>query len=141
LHRSDPENWLELSGLKTAELLIRQNDAEFKYYLDRYKYAERYPQQSQTAYRQQGETFILELEKRLQQQCYLSSRHFALADAAILPFIRQFAAVEPQWFQNAPYRHVQNWLNQFCASGRFQTIMQKYPLWQPGTAACRFPDC
>ena len=45
LARNDPDNWLG-TGKSVQELpgqLVNRNDFEFKYYLDRYKYADRYP--------------------------------------------------------------------------------------------------
>jgi glutathione S-transferase len=36
----------------------------------------------------------MELERRLSHHLYLCGDHFSLADAALLPFIQQFAAVD-----------------------------------------------
>ncbi len=33
-----------------------------------------------------------------------------IADAALLPLMRQFAGVEPQWFAEAAYPRVRSWL-------------------------------
>ena len=103
LQQNDPEHWLKVAGLDHAKALIRGNDELFKYYLDRYKYADRYPAYSELYYRQQGELFLADLESLLTQRTYLSGDQFSLADAAILPFIRQFCAVEPAWFKDSPY--------------------------------------
>lgn len=54
LQQHDPEHWLEQDWLKQTKQLIQRNDGEFKYYLDRYKYADRYPERSELEYRQQG---------------------------------------------------------------------------------------
>lgn len=54
LQQNDPEHWLKVSCLANAKALIRRNDEQFKYYLDRYKYADRYPAYSELYYRQQG---------------------------------------------------------------------------------------
>ena len=51
LEQSDTDNWLG----DINQSLIDNNDQEFKYWLDRYKYADRHPEQSAQYYRQQGE--------------------------------------------------------------------------------------
>ena len=66
LREYDPDGWLGVASDETM-MCIRKNDSEFKYYLDRYKYHQRYPQQSQYEYRQQAESFLQELEQRLHQ--------------------------------------------------------------------------
>ena len=45
LRQSDPESWLVTASQQVTltRQLIQQNDSEFKQYLDRYKYADRYP--------------------------------------------------------------------------------------------------
>ena len=112
--------------------MIQWNDGEFKYYLDRYKYADRYPECSGLEYREQGKLFLTELEWRLNQHLYLCGNHFSLADAAILPFIRQFAAVDTAWFETSPYPALKQWLNHFQSSPLFETVMTKYLPWKPG---------
>ena len=130
LQQNDPEHWLKAAGLDHAKALIRGNDEVFKYYLDRYKYADRYPAYSELYYRQQGELFLADLESLLTQSAYLCGEHFSLADAAILPFIRQFCAVEPAWFKDSPYPALRQWLNDFLASSLFEQVMTKYTYWQ-----------
>ncbi|MDO9168745.1 MAG: glutathione S-transferase [Methylobacter sp.] len=103
LRQNDAEHWLNSAWLQNAVQLIRRNDEEFKYHLDRYKYADRYPAYSELYYRQQGELFLTDLERRLNQSQFLCGDYFTLADAAILPFIRQFAAVNSAWFERSPY--------------------------------------
>lgn len=131
LQQNDPEHWLENDWLTQGKSLIEWNDSEFKYYLDRYKYSDRYPDFSAINYRQQAELFLTELEQRLNRHTYLCGDHFSLADAAILPFIRQFAAVDNVWFESAPYMSVQRWLNEFLASYLFKIVMTKYETWNP----------
>jgi glutathione S-transferase len=131
LAHNDPDHWIERTCLQDAEQLIRINDGEFKYYLDRYKYADRYPEYTVQYYRQQGESFLAQLEKRLNQNPFLCGAHFSLADAAILPFIRQFAAVDSDWFESMPYPAIKRWLNEFIASGLFVKVMSKHLPWQP----------
>lgn len=132
LAQHDPDHWLDEDTQESALELIQLNDGQFKYFLDRYKYADRYPQFSAQHYRQQAEQIIGKYELRLQRMPYLCGEQFGLADAAILPFIRQFAAVDPDWFTNAPYPALRVWLNKFLNSELFQRIMHQYPVWKPG---------
>lgn len=131
LQQHDPDNWLTSLNNDEIKQLIACNDGEFKQALDRYKYADRYPEFPESHYRQQGEVFLAALEQRLNQTEYLSSANFAIADAAILPFIRQFAAVDNDWFNRADYPKTRLWLQQCVASLLFTSIMGKYPVWQP----------
>lgn len=120
-------------------LLIQENDVSFKQALDRYKYADRFPEQSQQFYREQGEQFLAKLEQRLRHRKGLVADSLTLVDYAILPFIRQFALVDWDWFSQTDYVKLHHWLNQFLQSGLFKRIMQKYPPWQAGKAATVFP--
>ena len=130
LQQNDPEHWLKAAGLDHAKALIRGNDEPFKYYLDRYKYADQYPDYSELYYRQQGELFLADLESLLTQSVFLCGEQFSLADAAILPFIRQFCAVDPAWFKASPYPALRQWLNHFLASSLLEQVMTRYPYWQ-----------
>jgi glutathione S-transferase len=130
LAQNDPEHW-RTRDAETNDL-IQWNDGEFKYYLDRYKYAERYPEFSAAYYRGQAEAFLIELEKRVRIYGYLCRDSFSLADAAILPFIRQFAGVDNAWFQASAYQALNHWLTASLKSGLFIAVMAKYPVWTPG---------
>ncbi len=141
LSQSDPQHWLPLQEQQAAaKRLIDRNDGDFKYYLDRYKYADRYPEQSERDYREQGEKTLLELEHILQQQPYLLGNRLSSVDIAILPFIRQFASVDKAWFEQAPYPSIRAWLTQFLNSTLFQQIMVKRPTWQENDAVYLFPN-
>ncbi len=135
LQQSDPEKWL--TGIDKA--LISNNDNDFKYWLDRYKYADRHPEQSKHFYRQQGEQTLLMLEKRLEQSMYLTGENKGFTDIALFPFIRQFASVEISWFGQSPYPKVQAWLNELINSDLFITSMVKYKQWQQKDTTVLFP--
>ena len=130
LSQSDPENWLALDSHQEQSTLIEENDNEFKGWLDKYKYWDRYPEQSQQDYRMKAENFLSTLELRLQQNSYLLGDNMCMADIAIFPFIRQFAFVDKPWFDDADYPSVQRWLNQFLQSKLFEQVMVKQALWQ-----------
>jgi len=134
----DTNAWLSSWKNPAAQALVKRNDGEFKQALDRYKYADRYPEQPMAYYRQQAEVFLAELEHRLQNTCYLFSDHFSLIDAAIAPFVRQFAAVDAAWFNTSPYPLLRQWLQAFLASPLFKYIMQAYPVWTIGAEPLPF---
>ncbi|MFD2274112.1 glutathione S-transferase N-terminal domain-containing protein [Undibacterium arcticum] len=84
LARNDPQAWLGQDGVTEQDwALIARNDGQFKQDLDRYKYAERFPQQPAVIYRRQAETFLAELEHRLALQPWLGGQRPGLADFAI----------------------------------------------------------
>lgn len=129
LIQRDADDWMFLPQQPAIAALIAENDSTFKQALDRYKYPERYPQHPQSHYQQQGALFLQKLENLLQQNGYLLRATPCMADIAIFPFVRQFAAVNADWFAQAPYPHLQAWLNGWLESALFSAIMQKYPLW------------
>jgi len=51
----------------------------------------------------------------------------------MLPFVRQFAAVDSAWFASAPYPALRAWLERYTTSGLFSRVMQKFPVWKPGS--------
>jgi glutathione S-transferase len=126
LRQSDPSAWL--NNINYA--LIENNDGPFKQWLDRYKYADRYPEQSQQFYRQQGEQTLLMLEHALADSAFLSGNTVTLTDIAIFPFIRQFVSVEQGWFENAPYPNTRQWLDYLLTSELFQKTMHQYLPWK-----------
>lgn len=129
LQQHDPESWLQPENLQWQQL-IDANDGAFKQGLDRYKYPERFPEQPQIVYRTLGEVFLQKLEALLQAQPYLLGQQASVADVAIFPFIRQFAAVDAAWFSQSPYTEVARWLTAWVNSDLFTSIMQKYPVYQ-----------
>jgi glutathione S-transferase len=138
LQQHDPNGWanLPMESIAIAKQLITTNDREFKQSLDRYKYPNRFPEYPQEFYRQQAEQFLQVLESQLQQHLkptsqvsFLICDRQTLADAAIFPFIRQFAYVDINWFHTSPYPHLQRWLQWHEASSLFEFVMLKYPVW------------
>ncbi|WP_395603268.1 glutathione S-transferase [Pseudomonas sp. B21128] len=124
LAQNDPQDWLLGGDARIAEL-IEANDQVFKGHLNRYKYAERYPEQPMEVYRAEGEMFLRRLEELLEGRDYLLSDHPSLADVALLPFVRQFAHVDREWFAQTPYVRLQAWLQRFLESELFTSIMKK----------------
>lgn len=142
LAQHDPDNWYQsLSSEQHEQMLalIENNDGEFKYFLDRYKYADRYPEQDERFYREQGEKTLTRLEQLLTEHDCLLRDSWTLADIALLPFIRQFAFVDKDWFDSSPYPRVRAWLEAFLESDLFRSVMKKYPQWQEGDEPVGFP--
>jgi glutathione S-transferase len=124
LAQNDPDNWLLGGDSRIAEL-IEANDQAFKLHLNRYKYAERYPEQPMEVYRAEGALFLQRLDGLLEGRDYLLSDQPCLADIALLPFVRQFAHVDREWFAQTPYVRLQAWLQGFLESELFTAIMKK----------------
>jgi len=130
LDKNDPDHWWNKDDEEQVMDLVKKCDFDFKPDLDRYKYADRYPEQPQSIYRQKAECFLAELELRLENNRYLLHNRISYPDVAIFPFIRQFAMVDKPWFDRAPYPKLQSWLESFLSSVLFLSVMTKYPPWQ-----------
>ncbi|CAH0991246.1 hypothetical protein SIN8267_01348 [Sinobacterium norvegicum] len=132
LQQSDPKNLLyndDAGALAQMLALIHRADDEFKTQLEQYKQAKRYHEDNKEALRQRCEVFIAEIEQRLSLNPYLFGATISLADIAILPFLRQFARVDRQWYLQSPYPHLQQWLKQQLDSRVFSKAMKDFPLW------------
>ncbi|MBU2884615.1 glutathione S-transferase [Gilvimarinus agarilyticus] len=140
LAQSDPYNLLRPEVVKQANTLIEQNDSEFKYWLDRYKYADRHPELSQHEYRLRGEEFLQQLESRLADKRFLLADELTLADIGVMPFVRQFAHVERDTFYALPYPKLQQWLRAWLEHPLFIQAMTKYSPWQPEQLPVLFPS-
>lgn len=131
LSESDPQIWWNDQLAESVNRLIDENDDLFKDHLDQYKYWERFPQHSQSFYRNQCEIFLVQLEQRLANRPHLLANRITMADIAVFPFIRQFAMVDRQWFERSPYPKLRSWLEKFLASSLFLGVMKKSPPWAP----------
>lgn len=131
LQQGDPLGWadFDVKTLGAMDALIERNDHPFKDSLDRYKYADRHPQQPQQVYRAQAEPFLVDLESRLNKTSYLFGDRASYADIAIFPFVRQFSKVEQAWFDTSRYRALRAWLTLLTDGDLFQAIMAKYAPW------------
>ena len=137
LTQNDPDHWLGENNEHAldAEILIETNDYSFKEDLDRYKYADRHPEHSQEHYRTSCEEYIEELEDMLSESSYLLADQLSLADIGVFPFVRQFSLVDKEWFDQAPYPRVRQWLNTLIGTELFTVAFQKHELWQQGAPA------
>jgi len=126
LMRCDPEHWLT----RDASALIMANDVGFKSDLDGYKYPQRHARDPDV-HRARGLSFLYEIEARLSPGGQLHGAARGFADAAIMPFVRQYAAVDQSWFDTQPLPHVRTWLNGHLASDLFAATMIRTPPWSP----------
>lgn len=143
LERHDPEQWLapEEGSLEAMLSLIALFDKRFKFHLDRYKYPGRYVQENAETYVKEhqadGADYLNQLNT--QSRPYLFGNRVALADLAIMPFVRQFEQTDPTWFSQQPWPDLQNWLATLVNSKRFERCMQKYPKWTSRSPGVLFP--
>lgn len=141
LGRHDPAQWLTPPGASSAEMaaLIAANDGDFKRHLDRYKYPNRYVDESggdaagfELTHRTEAALWLAQLDARLGDG-WLFGTQPSLADMAILPFVRQFAHTDADWFAVQPWPRLRGWLAAFEASDLYAGVMQKHAAWQPAS--------
>lgn len=147
LYQADPLKWLTPSTVTLIEViaLVRQCDGRFKPLLDAYKYPIRIlggtdvdgeldksagSVDAAVAARDKAAQFLSQLNQQLTDKAGLFGPGFGFADAAIAPFVRQFAGVHPAWFASQPWPALQHWLVDFCESAAFATIMEKHAVWK-----------
>lgn len=110
--------------------LLQLNDGEFKHHLDRWKYPQRYPNDTVApdTHRDLAVDVLLRpLEARLTQARFLGGDTPCATDVAVFPFVRQFAAVSPAWFESLDLPALKRWLNGWLESALFARCMHKLP--------------
>lgn len=136
---NDPQGWLQNSKHMLA--VIAFNDGAFKHHLDRYKYPQRYGDESAhrqgssfaDQHRAAGSAWLAKLEAMLTAlpgNTWLFGQQPSLADMASLPFVRQFARTDATWFAAQPWPALQGWLARFETSALYARVMTKHPLWR-----------
>lgn len=146
LAQHDPEGWLTpTAGTLDAMLaLVETCERDFKPHLDRYKYPARFQAEwagaDEAAFVQahfgQALRFVRMLAQRLAPGaghagagpagCLFGPRP-ALADMAIVPFVRQLARHEPLRFARQAPPQVGAWMAALLARDDFAAIMRKPP--------------
>lgn len=120
LRQNDPEDWF--AGDDAA--LVAIFDSGFKQHLDRYKYAKRESIEG-VENRNACALMLHDLEARLTVTGNLCRDTRSFTDVAVLPFVRQFAAVDHAWFDAQPMQGVHRWLAFHLASPLFVAAMAK----------------
>lgn len=138
LAQADPGHWRRPPVSGEADVWIADNDGPFKAALDRYKYADRHPGYPPQTYREQGEVLLARLDAILAEHRWLHGEQPGRIDAALFPFIRQFAMVDMAWFRASPYPGLCRWLHAWLDHPLFAAVMAKHAPWAPGQAPLRY---
>jgi glutathione S-transferase len=139
LATNDPQDWVRADEHGEVQALTALNDGPFKQALDRYKYAPRHPQRPAAAWRDDGVALMLApLDARLETRRYLLRDTPSLADMALVPFVRQFAAVDAAWFDGAPLPRLRDWLQRLTTTALFESVMARQATWRPDDAGVLF---
>lgn len=130
LSLNDPDGW---SVCELDHLLLINNDGPFKQALDKYKYFDRFPEQSQREYFEQTKIYLDALEQNLvvnaNEHCFLLHPTLSAIDVAIFPFVRQLAFVDKPFFDQLNLPKLHSWLNWHLESELFVNVMTKHPAW------------
>lgn len=126
----DAQGWWARAQSPANLDLVARNDGDFKHHLDRWKYPQRFAGETLTpaAHRERAvEVLLRPLEARLHGAPHLGGSTTCAADWAVMPFVRQFAAVDPAWFATLDLPGLQSWLIDGLASPLFTACMHKLP--------------
>lgn len=119
--------------------LVKHCDENFKPWLDRYKYPNKYNDNTQEFVLENAMNFLELLEKKLEKNIFLFGNNRGFADIGIAPFIRQFAHVDIEWFLSLKYPKLINWYKEFVDWHVFKSIMEKNPKWADNQPIVFFP--
>ena len=138
LSQSDPTGWLNMpnEGYKW----ISRNDGPFKAALDHTKYSTEYTSRDAHFERDKATNFLHDLNIQIGNRPWMFGRNCTLADVAILPFVRQFANIDNDWFNAQGWQNLYHWLTAFLRSDRFNSAMTKYDKWISGDPVVPFPS-
>ena len=129
LEKADPDDWRGVDE-SISQAWVERNDGPFKVLLDQYKYPNRFPQLNQDDVLNGAIDLMLDpMDHLLRSSTYLLGNKISWVDVAIFPFIRQFAAVNPQRFEDMPLTSLKKWLQQYLESELFNAVMDKHPTW------------
>ena len=123
--------------------LIDAVDGPFKRALDRYKYPDRFPDEDTTGARDDAVRVLRQLDGQLRPGPFLDGDEPGFHDAAVFPFVRQFAGVDPVWFDalaNAepPTPRLVAWRARMANHPWFRRIMKKLVPWKQGDRPTTF---
>jgi len=136
LKQHDPEGLLDMPDAGWD--IISLNDGPFKKALDHTKYAVRFPDLDAAEERAKAASFLLDLETRFHGHPWIFGARPTLADYAILPFVRQFANTDWDWFAAQSWPNLRACLVRFVDSDLFSRAMHKYRPWSDGDPAIWF---
>ena len=125
-------DWLDINK-KQQVSMIKLNDSEFKYWLDKYKYFERFPEKDKIFYQNKCQLFLSKYNLLLAENRYFFGNKIQFIDIALFPFIRQCAHVDLEWFNNS-FKNLNIWLDMIKKSNLFLSVMTKYEIWNQNQA-------
>lgn len=120
-------NWTKISP-EEQHKLISINDNDFKFWLNKYKYSDRFPEYSFEYYQNKCKQILSSHDQILQHNKYFFSNEIQLADVAVFPLIRQCEHVDSDWFENT-FPNLNRWFNDIKSSKLFLSVMNKYEIW------------
>jgi len=124
--------------------IIKENDQEFKFHLDRFKYASRFDEKYKDFHFHEAQNIIKKWNSRLninsKRNFWLVGNNETIADWCIWPFIRQFKiACESQKISNYFNDPMIRWLNYFETNNIYKDVMHKYEIWNESSKVSYFP--
>jgi len=129
LEKADPDDWRGVDE-SISQAWLDRNDGPFKALLDQYKYPNRFPELKQDDVLNSAIDLMLDpMDNALRSNEFLLGSKMSWVDVAIFPFIRQFAAVNPQRFEDLPLSSLKQWLNRHLESELFNSVMNKHRAW------------
>ena len=124
--------------------IIKENDLEFKYHLDRFKYSSRFNEKKKLFHFKTANKIIKKWNNKLtlnsDNSYWLIGNHESIADWCLWPFVRQFKiACESQKISNYFETPIKSWLNYFENHKDFNVVMHKYDVWSRSSTIVNFP--
>ena len=122
----DVDGWWARAQSEDNRALLATCDGPFKHHLDRTKYPERFGDTAEVKshhHAQAVQALLQPLDARLRHCAQLGGATPCATDIALFPFVRQFAAVEPTWFDALPLPALQGWLRGWLAHDLFTRAM------------------
>ena len=121
-----------IDKIDEQDSFIERNDGEFKKRLDEYKYHVRFQDGTYSDYQKAVGEILATYDLILANSNFLCGEKIRLVDMALLPFIRQCAHVDLDWF-NDHFPFLSKWMEEFKTSDLFLSIMKKYDVWESQT--------
>ena len=124
--------------------IIRENDQEFKFHLDRFKYTSRFDEKDKDYHFYEAQNIIKNwnflLKDNPKRNFWLVGENETIADWCIWPFVRQFKiACEHQKIDNHFDDPMIRWLNYFEENNNYKDVMHKYEIWNQSSKVSFFP--
>ena len=133
-------HWFSLADREQQLEQARSFDDTFKPHLDAYKYHRPDADRSREAYRELAAGLLDKFEANLHNHDYLLGSQPQFLDLAVMPFVRQFAAVDRRWFDTQHRQGLRRWLDRWLADPLFTGVMTKFPQWQEGSSGECWPS-